>query len=88
MKHAAEVLSNPPIYCYEQTTPSGTYHWAKSINRKPPTLTKITRINYKTLVKYSDGDQLQFGYEYTIWKHGWHHIKGARKKAQEKAKRA
>lgn len=84
MKHAAEVLRNPPIYCSEQTTPTGTYHWAKSINHKPPTLTKITRIEwYEAETDYFGGVRKRIvrGRPVTIWKHGWHHIKGARKKA-------
>lgn len=84
MKHAAvmnppTILHEYPIYSTERTTPTGTYHWAKSKNHKPPLLKKITRIKYVTLVKYQDGDQKQIGIRYTIWKRGWHHIKGARK---------
>lgn len=87
MKHAAEILPaneyHRAIYAEESTTPTGTYHWAKPKGDKPPTLRKITRVHYETLVRYFDGDQLQFGYRVTIWKHGWHHIKGARKKARK-----
>lgn len=87
MKHAATllpptILNEYPIYSIEQTTPTGTYHWAKSKNHKPPTLKKITQVKYVTLVHYDDGSKKRFGYEFTVWKRGWHHIKGARKRAK------
>lgn len=86
MKYAAEmlpptVLHEHPIYSTERTTPTGKYYWVKSKNHKPPLLKKITRTKYETLVKYHDGTQKRFGYEVTIWKRGWHHIKGIRKRA-------
>lgn len=89
MKHTAEAVNvnDCVIYCREMTTPNGTYHFARSKNRRPPTLIKITRTRYKTLVRYHDGDQFQIGYHVTIWKRGWHHIKGARKTAKQRAKK-
>lgn len=86
MKHAAEIISNPPIYCREETTPNGAYHWAKSINRKPPLLTKITQIRwYEAEWSYFNGERRRIvrGEPVTIWKRGWHHVKGARKKVKK-----
>lgn len=89
MKHAAEVLSpspyhEHPIYSIESGTPTGTYHWAESKNHKPPLLRKITRTRFETLFHYHDGKPKQFGVVETIWKRGWRHVKGARKKAKQK----
>ena len=82
MKHAAEVLRG--IYSIESVTPTGTYHWAKPKGDRPPTLTKITRTTYETLVRYFDGDALTIGHTEIIWKHGWHHVKGLRKLARKR----
>lgn len=89
MKHAAEVLSPSPyhdfpIYSVQSTTPTGTYHWAESKLHKPPLLKKITRTRFETLVRYHDGSATQFGIVETIWKRGWQHVKGARKRAKQK----
>ena len=87
MKHAAEVFSatvtgGRPIYCREQTTPTGTYHWANPKGDNPPTLTKITQTRWHE-AEWSlfNGERKRVirGEHVTVWKHGWHHIKGARK---------
>lgn len=91
MKHAAEVIRVPPtdtcpgyvVYSKESGTPTGTYHWSVRNDDRPPTLTKITRTIFKTLVRYHTGDALTIGHTVTIWKRGWHHIKGARKLARK-----
>lgn len=91
MKHAAEILPanvyhRRPIYAAESTTPTGTYHWAKPKGDKPPTLRKITRIEwYDAEWSIFNGEEKRCrrGRHVTIWKHGWHHIKGARKKARK-----
>ena len=84
MKHAAEILVGDgyAIYSEESATPTGTYHWARSKNRKPPTLRKITRIEwYDAEWGIFNGERKRYrrARHVTIWKHGWHHIKGARK---------
>lgn len=83
------------FWALESTWNGYTYHWASVKDKMPPPiLKKITRLEWydSGIILHDQYDQngepvtQKWGRYVTIWKRGWHHIKGARKIARSRRK--